>query len=459
MWDRKLGLILGLALLTIGCEEPGEIGLDLNPESGAFVARYIEIPIDNYIVLHEDVLSTNTTRIDQTTQSIVREGRLLVGAYNTPEFGGFFSQAFSNIYFSKFGFTKQDFTYDSLLFYIRVDYLYGNNFTGEKVIALHELTEELDLGKQYMTKNSTAYNPEPVGAFRFDVSSKDTISIDTVFSARLSDELGLRLFEKAGQDSITYFDNRAFRDFFNGFAFVPESSNDLITGIHAESNSTFMRMFFHNAKDTTFLDFVIDGYTQDTTIVGTDISFQLVNLTRYYNNVTLDRTGTVIQDDPGFYTEFQTNDPYTYIQASAGIFTKIDLANYISFLDTVPNLVINRAEIIMPIKEYADFLQPSVSYEMYVTDENNKFKEVVQADTSRIIYSSVGVLSYREFQDENRGELVGNVTEYIENLTSGTSSAHQLLIGQTALYLSFLSVNQAVVEKENIVLRVYYSAL
>lgn len=457
--DRKWGLILGLALLTFGCEEPGEIGLDLNPENGAFVARYIEVPLDNSIVQHEDVLSINTTRIDQITQNIARDGRLLVGAYSSSEMGTFYSQAFSNMYFARFGFTAQDFIYDSLLFFIRVDYLYGNNFVGEKAISVHELTEEIDLNTQYLTKDFNSFNPQPVGTFRFDVSSKDTITVDTVFSTRMSDELGLRLFEKAGQDSITYFDNRAFRQFFKGFAFVPDASNDMVAGIHAESNSTFMRMYFHDAKDTTFLDFVIDGYTQDTTIVGSDTTFQLVNLTRYYNNITLDRTGTAIEGIPGFYTEFQTSDPYTYIQGSSGIFTKIELANYFNFLDTVPSLVINRAEIIMPVKAFNKFLQPSGGFEMYVTDQTNKFIPSVQTDTTRIVYASEGTLSYREYKDEKRGELVGDVTEFIQDLTRGASSSRQLLIGQAGMYLSVISVNQTVIEKENILLKVYYSAL
>jgi hypothetical protein len=460
LWDRTVGLILGLALFTLACEEPGEIGLEINPENGAFVARYFEIPLDNSIIQQEDVLSGSLTRINfnDITQKPSSDGRLLVGGYNTPEFGAFKATSFSNIYFTKFGFASHGFTFDSLIFNIKIDYIYGNEFMGNKKIAIHELSEDILLDSVYLTKNSTAYFPDPVGEFNFNLSAFDTIFVDTVFSTRLSDEFGMKLFDKAGEDSITFFDNRVFREFFKGIALVPDESNSMVAGIHAESPSTFMRMYFHNEKDTTFLDFTIDGFTQDTTIVGNDTTFQIVNLTRYYNNITLDKSGSAIAGIPGYYTEFQTDDDFTYIQASSGVFTKLDFGKYYEFLDTVPNLVINRAELILPVKTFQNYLQPSLSLSLYPIDEGNKFIKVEQS--GRILtYLSFGGLSYSGFQNENRGQYEGNITGFIQGITSGDIENVQILVAQSSLDNSILSVNQTLLEKRNILLRVYYSSL
>ena len=462
LWDRKAGLILGLALLTFACEEPGEIGLEINPENGSFVARYFEIQLDNSIIQQEDVLSSNLARIifddpSNPNQLPTSDGRLLVGGYNTPEFGAFKSTSFSNMYFTRFGFNSIGFTFDSITFHVRVNYIYGNDFMGNKRIAVHELSDELDLDSLYLTKNSTSYIPEPIGEFNFSVSEFDTIFIDTVYSTRLSDDFGLKLFDKAGEDSVTFFDNRVFREFFKGIALVPEETNGMVAGIHAEGQSTFMRMYVHNATDTTFLDFTVDGFTQDTTIAGTDTTFQIVNLTRYYNNITLDKSGSAIAGIPGYYTDFQTDDEFSYIQASSGVFTKLDFSNYFEFLDTVPNLIINRAELILPVKTYQDYLQPSISFSLYLTDESNKFLEVQTAQM--VTYLTFGGLTYSGFPDEQRGQYVGNVTEYIQGITIGDIENTQILVGQPSLDNSILSVNQTLLEKHNILLRVYYSSL
>jgi hypothetical protein len=459
LWDRKAGLILGLALFTFACEEPGEIGLEINPENGSFVARYFEIPIDNFVIQQEDVKSGSLTRINfnHVNQLPTSDGRLLVGGYSTPEFGTFTSSSFSNMYFTRFGFTSHDFIFDSLVFKIKVDYIYGNEFLGNRKIFVHELSEEILLDSVYLTKNSTAYYPDPVGEFNFSVSPFDTILVDTVFSTRLSDELGLKLFDKAGEDSITFFDNRVFREFFKGIALVADEPNGVVAGIHAESQSTYMRMHFHNEKDTTFLDFTIDGFTQDTTIVGTDTTYKIINLTRYYNNVSLDKSGSAIAGIPGYYTEFQTNDDFTYIQASSGILTKLDFSKYFEFLDTVKNLVINRAELIMPVKNYQNYLQPSFGFDLYLTDASNKFIEV--DDQGSITYLTIGNLSYTAVPNENRGQYAGSITGYIQGLTGGQIQNPFILVGQSGLEKSVLSVNQTLLEKRNILLRVYYSSL
>lgn len=459
LWDRKAGLILGLALFTLACEEPGEIGLEINPENGSFVARYFEIPVDNSIIQQEDVLSGSRTRIDfnHVNQLPTSDGRLLVGGYNTPEFGTFNSRSFSNIYFTRFGFTSNGFTFDSLVFSIKVDYIYGDDFLGNKRIAVHELSEEIQLDSVYLTKNSTPYFPDPIGEFNFNVSAFDTILVDTIFSTRLSDEFGLKLFDKAGEDSITFFDNRVFREFFKGIALVSDESNGMVAGVHAESQSTFMRMYFHNEEDTTFLDLTVDGFTRDTTIVGTDTTYKVINLTRYYNNISLDKSGSAIAGIPGYYTEFQTNDDFTYIQASSGVFTKLDFSKYFEFLDTVSNLVINRAELILPVKNYQNYLQPSFGFDLYLTDDSNRFSEVdVQGNK---VYQTIGSVSYAGNTGENRGQYAGNITTYIQGLTLGQIENPTILVGQSGLEKSILSVNQTLLEKRDILLRVYYSSL
>ncbi|MCK5470381.1 MAG: DUF4270 family protein, partial [Cyclobacteriaceae bacterium] len=320
LWDRRFGLILGLAFFTFACDEPGEIGLELNPENGTFVAKYSEIPVANSIIQHEDIFSDNSTRINNFTQQRFSDGRLLTGSYSTQDFGKFQSKAFSSLYLGSFGFKGDDFIFDSLVLSIKVDYLYGErqNFPGNKRIFVHELAEEIKIDSLYLTKNSTSYLEEPIGEFNIDISSFDTTRVDTVFTARLSDELGLRFLDKAKTDTLTYNNNVDFRKFFNGFALVSDEANGVVAGIHAESSSTFMRLYIHDSQDTTSFDYILQGLDTGG-----------FNITRYYNNITLDKAGTPIEGIPDFHTDFQTNNGLSYIQGSAGIFTKLNVGSYL----------------------------------------------------------------------------------------------------------------------------------
>lgn len=456
LWGNRFGLILGLAFFTFACEDPGEIGLELNPENGAFVANYSEIPITTSVIQYEDIFSDNATRIDYTPrrdstfQSRVSDGRLLTGRYNTPDFGNFKSTGYTSLYLGLPGFnpSKEGFVFDSLVLNVKVDYLYGNNFTGIKRIYIHELTDEIKLDSLYLTKNSTPYSIDPVGTFSIDISSFDSTRIDTVFSARLSDELGLRLFNKAYTDTLTYSSNMEFRKFFNGFAFVGDEANDMVAGIYVESQFTYARMYIHNAKDTTSFSYIFQGWNS----IGDDI-------TRYYNNITLDKAGTPLEGINEFYKDFETENGLTYIQGSSGIFTKLNLKPYLDFLDTVKNLVINRAELVIPVENYGDYLVPSPSLALYLMDQNNKFIETYDSATYKLIFETKGQIPYVREKNENKGAFVGDVTNYLQKIAGGTSSDTLLLLGPAELWNSVINVNQSVTLKDKIVLNIYYSSL
>jgi hypothetical protein len=449
LWDRKLRLILpGLAFLIFACEEPGEIGLELNPENGVFVAKYDELDLPSSIILYEDIVSDNSPRIDPIRQNPTSGGRLLVGNFTNQDFGRVESKAFTSMYLGSAGFQGGDFVFDSLILFARVEYLYGENFAGDKRVFIHELSEEIVVDSLYLTKNSTPYIEEPVGEFNFNVSAFDSVRVDTAFTARMSDELGMRLLDRAKTDTLTYNNNVDFREFFKGFAFIPDDANEMVMGIYPESSASLMRMYVHDNADTTYFDFIFQGL--DT--AGT-------NITRYYNNITLDRSGTPLAGITDYHTDFETDNDLSYIQASAGVFTKVDLEPYINFLDTLNDFVINRAEIEIPVETYKNTMAPSSTLDLYLASEDNRFIVFTDSASTNFIYNTAGSLRYTKDQNENTGVFVGNVTEYIQDLASGEIDNSIVLLGQTNLWNGVISINQTVIAKDRITLKLYYSTL
>ncbi|MCK5369266.1 MAG: hypothetical protein KAQ62_11965, partial [Cyclobacteriaceae bacterium] len=105
------------------------------------------------------------------------------------------------------------------------------------------------------------------------------------------------------------------------------------------------------------------------------------------------------------------------------------------------------------------FLSPSPALDLYVSDQNNMFVEQYDSVGMRITYATIGSISFIKDSNENKGQFVGDITNYIHNLTSGNSTDSLLLIGQTSLWNSVLTVNQVITPKDDIKIKVYYSTL
>ncbi len=451
LWDRRFWPILGLAFFIFACEEPGEIGLDLNPENGTFIAKYDEIPIASTIIEYEDIFSDNSLRIGVLDQS-TGNGRLITGNYSNQDFGSFQSKGFTSVYLSAPKFQpRESFVLDSMILSVKVDFVYGEKgkFIGNKKIYVHELEEELTLDSIYLTKNSTPYSTDPIGEFNLDISSLDSAWVDTVFTARLNDEFGQRFLDKAKADTMTFEDNDEFRKFFDGIALVSDEANEVVAGIHAENISTYMRLYFHDEIDTTYFTFILQGWSNEG-----------FNITKYYNNMSLDKSGTPIEGISDFHTDFETDNGLSYIHGSAGIFTKLNMGSYMNFLDTIDHLVINRAELVIPVENYNDYLLPPNALDLYIADQNNKFIPLVDASGTEFIFATTNSrLVFTKDSLENNGFFVGEVTDYIQNLSNGTITDSLLLVGQSSLWNSVIYINQLITTKDEISLKVYYSTL
>ena len=449
LWVRKPGLIAGLALIIFACEDPGEIGLDLNPENGLFVARYQEIPVKTTVVNYEELLSDNNTRISKVNQQFIAGGNLLTGSVYFPEIGKTEATAYTSIYPWNFK-TDSTYIFDSLVMHLHITYMYGKNLAGEKKIYVHELSEDLLTDTVYLTKNSTAYFTDTVGTFSINLSDYDSSGIDSVYSARLSDELGMKWADKMASDSTVFQDNMKFREFFKGLALVSDPANDVILGsfIKTTGQTTFLRLHYHTLSDTSYYDFIIPAY--DT--AG-------INITRFYNNIKLDRTGTPLEGIPDYYVDYEPQSDFAYFHPAGGIMTKLNLGPFNNFRDTISHMVINRAELLIPVEDYEDFLLPLQTIEIYAVDENNKFVEVYDTLNQSTRYLSIGRFNFGEDSLGNDKQYLGDVTNLVQSISGGYNTDTLFYVGFPSMWYSIAAVNQFKARKEDIRLRVYYSSL
>jgi hypothetical protein len=76
----------------------------------------------------------------------------------------------------------------------------------------------------------------------------------------------------------------------------------------------------------------------------------------------------------------------------------------------------------------------------------------------QLTYRTLGGVSL-DLDSGDNGIYAGNITGFIQGLSDGSVEYSSALVGQGGLWNSVLSVNQTVIEKEKIFLKVYYSSL
>lgn len=435
LWVRPAGLFVGLALFALtGCQESGEIGLDLDPERFKFVVRYAEFPLRTSVIQIDSIFSRNSSM-------------LVTGHTRHPDFGEVTATGFARLFLNDTSFKRDSAAvFDSLVLQLRVRYLYGDNYQQDQQFYVHELSEIIP-DTAHFTKSSTEYFPETLAEPLLNFSRFDTSSVDTLVRIHLSAELGNRILQASlDTGSQVLKDQDAFQDFFKGLALRSDPLASVVMGTEMIYPNTRLTLYYHSSRDTMEYSFRFNA------------SKDLFDITNYYHNITPDRTGTPLQGIPGFYQEFDPGDGRRYLQAGTGLLTRISLTPVFSFRDTVENLVVNRAELYVRAIENTPHFDYPIGMELYITDASNNF--LVSGGTFRAVRDEEGsgnlILRPVYNTSTQSTTYTGNISLFTQGVIEGSNKDTLLLLTPTnlAFYL-----NQLAAEQADIRLRIFYSTL
>ena len=104
-------------------------------------------------------------------------------------------------------------------------------------------------------------------------------------------------------------------------------------------------------------------------------------------------------------------------------------------------------------------MEPTGSLDLYFTDQENRFIEFYDSAGLRTYYATLSRLSFVKDDNENKGKYIGDLTDYIQDLSSGIRTDSLFLIGQSTLWNSIISVNQSIISKDKVSLNIYYSTI
>ncbi len=355
--DKKTGLILGLALFLFACEEPGEIGLNLSPNTGDFIISSIEIPVTASVGITEPYLVSDTTRQyfnNDTIISALNHRIISVGKKTDSDYGNIELTGYCDLV-SKSDTLKVPETYtyiESEISIITKNYFGIGPVYKNQILRIHELDEEVQVENYVSTKY--AYKDTPLAELTLDVDTSYLVS-SKIFNTILPDEFGKRILDEAKANLIT---NKNLKDYLKGFAFVPDQDNNLLFQIDPKFYESNLTIRFNNGS-------------QDDSLV-----FFFSNRPSYSSEV--DYTGTelagLIENQP---SDVPNN---IYLNSVNGTFMEMDLTAIQELKDSIGPMVINTAELIIEDVEVDSLYPISSSFTL------NAFEKRPEFDFSRQSY-------------------------------------------------------------------------
>jgi hypothetical protein len=459
LWVKRTGQLLVAVLFLMSCEDDSFL-LGFQNKNKKFNVRYQELSLGSSVMLVDSVVTDNTEL----------PSRFLAGRYFDNAFGEVRSETYTQFYpLSDTILDEVNATLDSMTIQFRFDgYVYGSQGKTTETLSLHQLQGDMSenlfidsLNFNYYYNSSIPYDPTPVCTASRDVSydslRKLTTQQDTLlftFKTDNTNAFALQLFNfirthTFSDDSVFYSE---FSEEFKGLAIVPSPTNNKIFGFSLSSGLTKIMLHYHTPT--------LDSITSN-------LAFSISS----FNRITTDRSTSDLTGLAS-YQEFDLTNS-RYIQSGSPVITQLDLSNFYSFADSIPNLVINSAELVLTPEGVVDGLEPPNSIIVRLQHENNQFLNVrVQEDRDRVAdYRNIGLngkyfsasgdlgtlatLTYDD--DDNR--FSGFATLFFQDLFNNKNKDDKILNISLNSFDPTIgkSVNRLVFNKNSIKLKIHYT--
>ncbi len=334
-----MGLLI-LISITSSCEDPSNIGLELDPNSNQIGVFYQEIPLSASVVLTDSINTTNTRH-------------LVYGKDESDFFGKTEATAYARLLYNR-DVRRPEATavLDSVRFNINMRHVLGDDLDAPKTIHVHTLEEQIrDIN--YFNFNSLNYDPVPVISLTVDFKDKQ----DTIVSISINNEFTERIFTEL-RDGNAFNDIFSFREFLPGLVFKGAENEDVSFSTRVGNNTGFV-FFYKNEGDT-----VSRAYPIATGVNN--------NFARHFSQVTNDPTGTPTEAVKNKMVAYNLGQ-FAGGKSAFGMVVKLDMSPLDAFLDTLENVTFNQVLLEMgPLVNNKVTNLPPLQQIMYFTNETNQ---------------------------------------------------------------------------------------
>ncbi|WP_281631176.1 DUF4270 family protein [Flavobacterium luteolum] len=353
---RKFILMLLFVLTLFSC------GTDT--DTGEFTVGSDYLALSNKVILI-DTMTVNMSTINFDSLATSSRGRILIGNYDDPIFGKVKSDSYfqvsTDIYaLNSIGSDTEstNYVFDSISMILKYDrYFYGDT-TKVQTFNIHRLTQKVKPNKEdnnFYNNSTLTYSSESLGTISFRPRPKEKDSINI----QMSKEFGEALFQKIKKREVTDFGS--FTEYLKGFVLVPENSSSSNVIGFSVSNSK-VRLYYSKYQTDSETPYIID--------------FSILDTSKQFNSISLDKTGTILQNLPvstGTLSSTLVSNQ-GFIQSGTGVACRVDFPNIKQFKNISANGAIVDAELILkPVNNtYSEKYPLADSLTVYVGDNLNR---------------------------------------------------------------------------------------
>lgn len=340
LWAKSFGrfAILAVALFFFSCEDETSFLGFRNPNK-KFDVSYLEIDIPTSVLSIDSVVTDNYGTILNGSPFNA------VGAYSDPLTGTLRAETYLQLSPSSTTKLEENAEFDSLTIQLRLNF-YSYGFMGQQQMQfnLHEITGEVlsldTLKKRYYSNSAVQYNTSPVGQASIFVNkaSLDTVKRDTVLliKGKLDEAYGRRLFDLALTDpGFTFSDRNLFIQEIKGLVITP-TENSGILGFNPVHSSSKIVLHYHRLNEQN-----------ETDTLERSFVFNKAEFNPNFTNYSTDRTATELASITQSYQPVQPGSGMRAVQNGSPLITKLDLTRFYDFADTLENILVNSAELVI----------------------------------------------------------------------------------------------------------------
>jgi hypothetical protein len=374
-----------------------------------------------------EVITTTYLTPDSLLPKIGRDARGNAGQYilghisNDPQFGKTTASIFFELLPPDFPYFFQN-TPDSLYLDSVVLCLRWTNTFGDtnalQTINVHKITELIRVDSVYKTNKSVSFG-EQLGTKTFAPKELDD-SIYTFRQTRLN-QLRIKLNNSFGSSLLSfdtssrspYRNEIGFRDFFKGFALVPQTtgtSANALMSFAMSDTSTHLRLYYRydkdGVRDTTFRDFRFNSIYP-----GAGVNY----IQRIYGG----------SEASFFIGNKPKGDSLVYLQAAPGTYALLQIPGLNEFKQKKGNVIVHLAKLSMEEVETRGrrpslFGTPEFLYLEYLDTVSNTYSPLINDAFLDGQFEPIFFGGQRNYVKDFSNNLVSsydmNITRYIQGI-------------------------------------------
>jgi len=367
---------------------------------------------------------------------------------------------------------------DSMVLALDYDESYGDT-TQNLTISVHQLQQPFQETATYYSASTLPYQPEALGSLTFKpaprrvktevittttngTSASTTVNRSFPARVRLSNALAAQIL---AQSTTTLGSQAEFIKFLPGIAITASTDAQAVLGFRPTADSSYLKIYYTSG--------------------GTKYQYQLgiSASNNYFSNISTDRTGTPLAAlrQAGDSLPANSVNNQAFLQESVGLKTKISFPDLKNFKQTLGDVAINRAELIIPATS-VPYNAVSPYIYLYETNKSNRIlRNTDSKNTPRGLsdansYAFNYISPYPGVYSATNQEYKINVTSYVQallynSMPTNITPSNGLIISPASIafvsgtvdpldLLSLQTLRQTIINTagdKRIALRVYYT--